>query len=378
MPATRPSRPPCAVHLVTSNAFAGIERHVLSSARAQRAQGWEVLIACPPSAKRLRDEAAASGITVLPAAGGRPGAWLGRLTRQMHRVRPDVLHVHDGRGALAGALLAPATRARFVRTQHFVHTASMARGGWARWASLAVHRQINSRLDGYIAVSRSVADAGRQRNELGTAELAIIPPAIDLPGDEELRHARASRLRQPGPVVAFAGRLEAERQLDVLLRAIPSVRAELPGCRFVLAGSGAAEGELRQLASDLAVDDAITWAGWVPDPYRVLAGAHAYVNTWPREAFGMAMAEAMAFALPIVAVDAGANQELVQPGVTGFLFPEGNADALASALVAQVRDRSVAADMGEAARARALRAFGAAATATSTLELYERLLASRS
>jgi len=265
----------------------------------------------------------------------------------------------------------------FVRTQHFVYTATMNRRGWARRASLALHRRVNSRLDGYVAVSQSVAQAGRARRETGDALVAVIPPAIVFPTNDALSRARAARATLAYPVVAFAGRLEPERHLDVLLRAVPIVLAEIPDCRFVLAGAGSAEEDLRQLAAELGIEAGITWAGWVADTYSVLTNAHAYVNTWPREAFGMAMAEAMALALPVVAVDAGANTEMVNGGVTGSLVPVDDSAAMAAAIVDLLRDRAVAAEMGEAARERALAAFGGRLTAVSTLALYERLLEPR-
>ncbi len=366
--------PPQVLHLVTGVAFAGIERHALTLIREQQALGWRAVLACPAAAHRLRAEATKADITVIPTPPGRPRTWLVPLLRDVLADRPDVLHAHDGRSALVGACLSTALGGIFVRTQHFVHTATMDRRGWVRRASLALHRRVNHRLDGYVAVSQSVARAAQERHETGDAVLVVIPPAIELPTQAAVARAREARMRKDHPVVVFAGRLEAERRLDVLLRAIPLVRTELPECRFSIAGTGDAERELRQLAADLQATDAIFWAGWVAETYAVLADAHLYVNTWPREAFGMAMAEAMALALPIVAVDAGANTEMVDAGVTGFLVPVDDSAAMAAAIVDLLRDRAVAAEMGEAARERAVAAFGGRLTAVSTLALYERLL----
>jgi glycosyltransferase involved in cell wall biosynthesis len=285
-----------------------------------------------------------------------------------------VLHVHDGRSALIGGVLSLLVGGLFVRTQHFVNTASMSRSGLSRRASLALHRLVNARLDGYVAVSQRVARGARERDETGTAELVVIPPAIGLPDDGVVIGAQEARRGRTHPVVAFTGRLEEERHLDVLLRALVTVRAELPDCHLVLAGTGAAETDLRRLAAALGIERALTWTGWVEDTSSVLADADVYVNTWPREAFGMAMAEAMTLALPVVAVDAGANSEMVENGVTGFLVPPDDADALAAALIRLLGDRAVAQRMGDVARTRSLTQFGAATTAASTLALYRRLL----
>ena len=361
------------LHVVSSDKFGGIERHVLNLIPELRALGCAAELACPPTAVRLRDEALAAEIPLLPSGRCRPRLWLAAVLREVAAAPPEVLHVHDGRAAIAGALLSLVARGPLIRTQHFTDPASVERSGLSRRASLGMHRSLNRRLDGYTAVSQIVADGARERRETGHAEVVVIPPAIELPSHDALVSAQEERARLAHPVVAFAGRLEEERQLHVLLHAIPLVRAHLPRCHFVLAGAGAAERRLRLLAARLGIDAAITWSGWVADTNSVLSRAHVYVNTWPREGFGMAMAEAMALGLPVVAINAGASIEMVDPGVTGLLVAEGDSEALAAAVVRVLTDPELAANMGRAARVRAMSLYGAERTARDTLAFYRRL-----
>ena len=111
------------------------------------------------------------------------------------------------------------------------------------------------------------------------------------------------------------------------------------------------------------------------EPYLLMGQAHVYVNTWPWEGFGMATAEAMGLALPVVAVDSGASSEMVDPGITGFLVPPGDAPALSAALSRVLLDPDRAAEMGEAGRRRALALYGVQRTARDTLALYRRVCA---
>jgi glycosyltransferase involved in cell wall biosynthesis len=175
------------------------------------------------------------------------------------------------------------------------------------------------------------------------------------------------------PVVAFVGRLEAERRLDVLIRAIPLVLKSAPDCRFIVAGTGSAAPSLRHLAAGLGVERAITWSGWLDDPYSVLSEAHVYVNTWPSEAFGMAMAEAMALGLPIVAPDAGACHDMVETDRTGKLVSPEDPFALAKAVLELVSDLPKASLMGDAARSQAIARYGARRTAVATLAFLEQI-----
>ena len=362
------------VHLVTSTTYSGVERHVLHLSRELRDSGCTVAIACPLHAVQLRSQAAAAGLATLPAAPGRVRAWPLALIKDLRMLRAEVLHVHDGRAALLGALLTSLTGGALVRTQHFLRPASMERNGWRQPASLLLHRVVNRRMAGHVAISQIVADAGHRRRETANADVAIIAPAVSLPDDGMVADARAERSATPHPVVAFVGRLVGERRLDLLISAMPYVLALQPSCRLIMVGTGSAEAQLRAQASELGVADAVTWAGWMADPNAVLAGAHVYVNTWSDEGFGMAMCEAMALALPVVAIAAGNNGGMVESGVTGLLVPEEDPQALAGAIVEVLGRPSRGAEMGEAARERALSLYGADRTARDTLAHYERLI----
>jgi glycosyltransferase involved in cell wall biosynthesis len=170
-----------------------------------------------------------------------------------------------------------------------------------------------------------------------------------------------------------AGRLENERRFDILIRAIPQVRQRHPRCRFIIVGSGSSEEELKSLARDLRVDDAITWTGWLPSIYPMLSRSHVYVNTWPWEGFGMATAEAMAYEIPVIAAKSGASPELVQDGVTGLLVPPEDPAALAGAISQLVGDRVRATTMGQHGRERADMRYSVRQTAISTLEFYREV-----
>lgn len=372
------ARPLRVLHVVSSSGFAGIERHVLRLCRDLSERGARCAIACPPAAKRLRAEAAAAGIPVVPGAGARRRAWLLQLVERAAAAPPDVVHVHDGAAAVAGWRLASTGRARLVRTQHFVRPASAERSGIVRDASLALHRRLNRTADALIAVSESAAATIRDRREARPGSLAVVPPGIELPDEEALQRAVAARDRLEHPTVAFVGRMEAEKAPALLVEAIPLVLAQVPACRFVIAGSGSLEAHLRRRVRTLGVEHAITWAGAVPDPGPVLEGAHVLVNPCAVEGFGLATAEAMAHAVPVVGIRAGGTAELVEHGVSGLLVAEARPAALAEAVVRLARDRRLAVRMGRAARRRAGELFSSERTAESTLSVYERVVSGAS
>lgn len=348
------------LHVVRSTAFAGTERHVLELVSELRAAGCEADLTCPRAAQMLRREATAAGVPLRPILGE-------------FRGDADIVHVHDGRSAVLGLGLAVLERAALVRTQHFVRPASAARPGWRGHTSLLAHRLINGRLDGYVCVSDAAAGAARERRDAVGAALAVIPSGVRLASDVDAERARVARADAASPVVVTAGRLERERRIDVLLDAIRLVRYSFPSCRFVVAGAGHAEAELKSQGRALGLETAIDWTGWLPEIGPILAQGHVYVNTWPNEGFGMATAEAMGYGLPVIVTDTGASPELIEDGISGMVVKAVDPPALASKICELLSDRGRAERIGAAARARASNRYSFRSTAASMLDFYEQL-----
>lgn len=353
------------LHLLGETSFGGTEIHVLRLARQLSVLGCDVAVACRAGAARLRAEARAAQIDAIGL--GRAAAF----------GETSVVHAHDGISALVGAVVAARSRAAFVRTQHFVRPASAERSGPGRTASLALHRALNRRLDGYIVVSSAAAAAARTRRDAVRARSAVIGSGAALAEREQVEQAGRSRAAAAEPVIVSAGRLWPERRFDVLVDALPAILARHPGCRVVIAGAGPAGPALRAQADRHGVGAAIEWTGWLEDVAPVLASGHVYVNTWPWEGFGMAMAEAMGYGLPVVAADSGAAPELVLDRLTGRLVAPENPAALADAVNELLANRAAAAAMGAAGRGRALARYSISATAEATLAFYRELLEHR-
>jgi glycosyltransferase involved in cell wall biosynthesis len=346
---------PVALHVVSSNALAGIERHVLALIGALRAHGSDARLACRANADVLREAALDLELPTLD--------W-----RELARSRAGVIHAHDGRAALAGAAVAHHGDA-LVRTQHFIAPASSGRRGVSGGLSLSAHRFINRRYRGQVMVSDAVLAAAQQRGELGTARVAVIPAGIELPTEVSTSEAQAWRGEHRDPVLISAGRMQPERHFEVLIRAMPQVLARFPACRLVLAGDGSEREDLRALAAEIGVAAAIDWPGWVTDLGAVLGRGHVYVNTWPLEAFGMATAEAMSYGLVPVVSDSGAAGELIEPGLSGLQFAADDSAALARVVGELLADPKRRAQLGSGAAVRAQR-YGMDGVAEEMLGFY--------
>jgi glycosyltransferase involved in cell wall biosynthesis len=230
--------------------------------------------------------------------------------------------------AEACAFLAdPVVRAPVVATRHF----AAERGSTRR--NRALSRVITRHLAADIAISEFVA-----RSVDGPTEL--IPNGV------------ASRPQAPlvAPVVVMLQRLDREKSPEVGLRAWAHSGLAQRGWQLVVAGSGVLLPELERLVAELGCAGGVSFAGHVADTDGLLDGSSILLAPAAAEPFGLSVVEAMSHGLAVVAAAGGAHVETV--GDDGVLFPPGDVDAAAAALVRLADDPVARASVGRALRAR--------------------------
>lgn len=326
--------PPTVLHLAQP-VDGGVASVVIDLVRAQRADGLTVHLACPPHG-HLPTAAARAGALVhrWPAARG-PGPGLVGETRLaaalIRRLRPDILHLHSAKAGLAGRL---AARGR-VPTVFQPHAWSFdAVDGPTRAFALRWERYATRWTSRLLWVSDDERERGRHAGV--RARGRVIPNGVDLarfsaprPGARAAARAELTALPARTPVVVCVGRLCRQKGQDVLLRAWPSVTAELPGAHLVLVGDGP-DREALSAASPPSVR-CVGGSDVVRDWY-----AAADLLVLPSRWEGMALAplEAMACGLPAVLSQvSGARASLPPAHRDRHLVPVGDAEALATALL---------------------------------------------
>ncbi len=196
-------------------------------------------------------------------------------------------------------------------------------------------------------------------------------------GIEVARFAAISPAPPPGGPLCLlsVARLAEQKGLDVLLRALPAVRAVIGPVTLTLLGEGPERSRLGTLAAELGLAEVVSFQGVVRDVRPFLAAAHAFVLPSRYEGIPLALLEAMAAGLPVVATAVDGNTDLIRDGVDGLLVPRDDPVALAQALVRILRDPDLAKRLGEEARRRARAGYTAEAMVERTLRVYREALA---
>jgi glycosyltransferase involved in cell wall biosynthesis len=182
------------------------------------------------------------------------------------------------------------------------------------------------------------------------------------------------------PIAAFAGRLNSDKGVDILLKAFKKVLSHIPEAQLVLVGEGKQQSYLRNLISDLGISSRVTMTGYLRRPALERLFDSAWVQVVPSicvEAFGGVAAEAMIRGTAAIASRIGGLAEVVQHGRTGILVPPGDVDALAGALKQILQDRELAEQMGQAGREYALAHFDRERYLDRILQLYESMISEK-
>lgn len=148
------------------------------------------------------------------------------------------------------------------------------------------------------------------------------------------------------------GRLAPEKGQGLLINAFAQLLRSIKDAELVLIGDGPSRNELQIAAKTVGIADAVKFMGFQANSsvYEELSKADVYVQPSYEEALGIAIVEAMAACLPVVATTVGGIPEIVEDGKTGFLVPSRDVVGLTEAMVALAKDSSLRKKMGFAGR----------------------------
>ena len=285
-----------------------------------------------------------------------------RLAAIFGHDRPAALLSLDHHDAVFGGALA----SRYVGIRHRV-LAVHSMGLWGRGSSFSrSDRLVLGAYHRIVALAKAHAEYLAEREKIARKKLCIVNNGIDtnrfhpVNSDEERRAIRdALELPHGIFVVAIVAALRPEKNHKMLLAAASRMLRVRRDFVVLIVGEGAEEGKLHVLARDLSLGANVRFIGRRSNVSDVFAAAdasvlcsHPIVETFP-----LVVLEAMASALPVVATDVGAVNEMLASGEEGFLIPPGDAEVLAATLLMLADKPELRKKIGARGRERVVRDF---------------------
>jgi glycosyltransferase involved in cell wall biosynthesis len=355
--------------------FGGGERHLADLSRALVDLGHEVYAAYVPASPLSTELSFLPNSRKLAITRNN---YLKNLTRLAAFVRSqdvEIVHAHAARDYhLAALAVRLSLRARLVLTRH------------ALFPLRGINRRLLRTAGRVIAVSEAVADSLAVNEVIESSKITVVHNGIDLDRFERFVAPKGtceSNSHDAGDracvLVGTVGHLAPIKGQDVFIRAAALISARRGDVRFVVIGEDKSphmsyRRSLERLVVELGVSGIVELPGWRDDIPAVLSSMDVFVSAARSEPFGLAIVEAMAAGLPIVAAASEGALEIIDDGISGKLVPTDDAEALAQAIVDLIDNPDERLRLGRNAQLAARERYSLKRMATDTECVYHEVL----
>lgn len=294
------------------------------------------------------------------------------LRSLIRAIHPDLVHTH---GSMAGRISAKLCGKKAIYTKHCAFPPGKL---LTSPPGRLTGRMLDAALsDGVIAVGPSAREiltaTGIPARKIHVLLNGVTP--LEKPTDAQWRAARAAYGFGSGDfVLGILARLEPYKGVDILLDAAVRLRAKGLPVKVLIAGSGSDEARLREQARALP-EGTVVFAGFVSEVTRALWAMDLQVNASTHsETSSLSLLEGMSIGLPALASCVGGNPQLIQDGENGFLFPNGDAAALAERAEILWQDPALYRKLSQGAEEVFSRRFTAQIYARNVEAIYAKIL----
>lgn len=345
------------VQLVNNLDMGGLERLAVDLAYCQLAEGHLPMIYCLTHPGRFAAEAADRGIRVrsFEKPGGPHLGTVWKLAAELRRDRPDVLHTHNHLvhhyGVVAGRLAGVPV---IVNTRHRAEFRLTTGPEGSRVTTESPDKKSDLIFRAtlpWVGCVVFISEATRQffirHRGIPEAKTRVILNGAHLERFLQLPAHPGSAL--PRVRFGIAARLVSEKDHFTLLRAFAAVVAEIPGVELQIAGDGPLRDRLTDYSQELNLTDHVTFLGALSDTAQFFSQLDIFVLSSLNEGLPLAILEAMAAGLPVVASRAGGVEEAALDGQNAYLAAPGDSNELARAMIRMARAPDIA-QMGQLGR----------------------------
>jgi glycosyltransferase involved in cell wall biosynthesis len=367
---------PRVLHLITSFEIGGTERQAVELLKRLDAERYDVRLAVlrneGPFYKEI--ESRFSNLPEFPLTSFynvNAVKQLARLRRLMVRQRIDILHAHDFYSGLLGATAARLAGVRVIACQRHLMLSDRR---VHELGTKLIHRLAHRLLVNSEAIRDRIID----HDSATPGKIRVIKNGI-LEVTESRRDAREQLCRDLGiesnaKLIGTVARLQPVKGHRFLIEAAAMVLRNRPDAHLVLVGDGPLRTEIEAQCAGLGISNRVHLLGDRTDVTQLVSAFDLLVLASLHEGLPNAVMEAMAARVPVVATAVGGTRELIEDGVTGYLVPPANSQALADRIGFALGDQENHAEIISAARRRVTSEYGIGRMVESVESLYDELM----
>jgi glycosyltransferase involved in cell wall biosynthesis len=368
---------PRVLHLISSSGFLGAENVVLELSEETAKQGYWVTIGIIENRNNLHmelaDRAKEEGIQVqiFPCRGRFDSKTIASIQKFIDREQPNILHSHGYKSNFYVWRALSGRKIPWVITNH----------GKRVGMKLSVYNRLNiifmKKADKTVAVSQALADEMTKKG-VSSTKILVIDNGINLQRFENSQRNNDLRksfgLNGNDKIVGTIGSLTEEKGHIYLLEAARQVIDKCPECSFLVVGEGSQRRLLQEKTANLGLTGKVVFAGSRKDIPEILSILDISVLPSLKEGLPMALLEAMASKVPVIATKVGAIPNVVEDRINGMLIPPRDPDAIAEAINIILSDGNSAKEMAQKAFEKVRDHYSSKKMAEKYLTVYQELL----
>jgi len=355
------------MHVLSDMKIGGAGSWLLNLLGAIDKEKFEIKVVLPQGSI-LADKIKNLGFEVISVDGIKDKSYDARAVNLLYYIfraeKPDIVHTH---ASLSARLAAKRAGARIINTKHCIDGRTT---GIRRFAGALINdRYSDSIIAVSEAVKRNIAENGVPDDKISVIYGGINP--VKVLDDKEKSLVREKWGIEEEVVVGIVARLAEVKGHKFFIDAAEIISRDNDNVRFLIAGIGPKEEELKGLIKQKGLADKVVFTGFVDEIHEVFNIIDINVISSLSEALCLSLIEGMSVGKPSVATDTGGIPEVVKDGYNGFLVPAGDAEGLADAILKLIHDPELRKAMGDRGREIMEKSFTADIMAEKIEELYE-------
>ena len=365
------------LHLISSAGLLGAERVLLELAGHSKQAGLKVTIGVFENSRNpnleVANEAKERGfqVQIFPCSGRLDKNTIQMIKDYIDNASVQILHSHNYKSNFYARRALSNSNVRWVVTNH----------GRRFGPKLLLYNLLDAfivrRADKIIAVSEEIAKKMKLAG-IVKGKILLIENGVNLERFTKNTSPEAIKeslgIKKEALVVGTIGALTREKGHQYLLRAALKVIRIYPKAIFLLVGDGIERPNLEKTVSHLGIKDSVIFAGMRKDVPEILSILNAFVLPSLNEGLPIALLEAQAAKVPVVATRVGAIPDVVKDGITGILIPPEDPEAIAKSIVRVLSDRKGAHNMAQKGFERVRDNFSSEKMASKYIMIYKELI----